>query len=194
MGPEYLDMEPGVAPTRLETQLTISEMLACLDVCYRDPLAFGAGVLFESWEARAPLRGWTLRVEGVAPYVPGQFYRREMPCLLSLLAELPGLPDIVLVDAYVWLGGEAHPGLGARLHEALERRAAVVGVAKTRYRGAEPVEIVKRGRSRSPLYVSAAGFPLAEAAAGVARMHGRGRLPLMIRRADVLARAAERGE
>ncbi|MBI2922953.1 MAG: endonuclease V [Planctomycetes bacterium] len=168
-------------------------MLACLDVCYRDPFGFGAGVLFESWEAKSPLREWTLRVDGVAPYVPGQFYRREMPCLLRLLEQLPALPEIVLVDAYAWLGGEAHPGLGARLHESLGGRAAVVGVAKTRYRGAEPVETVKRGRSRSPLYVSAAGMPLAEAAAGVLRMYGRGRLPYMARRADVLARAAERG-
>lgn len=167
-------------------------VLAALDACYRDPLAFAAGALFEEWASRAPVREWTVRVEGVAPYVPGQFYRREMPCLLRLLEALPDLPAVILVDAYAWLGGPRHPGLGARLHEALGGRAAVVGVAKTRYRGAGPAKVVRRGRSGSPLYVSAAGMDLDEAAEGVLRMHGRGRLPLMIRRADVLSRAAAR--
>ncbi|KAF0243618.1 MAG: hypothetical protein FD180_3222 [Planctomycetota bacterium] len=163
-------------------------MIACLDAHYRDEVAFAAGVLFDDWPARAPVREWTVRVEGGAPYVPGQFYRREMPGLLRLLEALPELPRIVLVDAYAWLG-EGMPGMGARLHEALGGRAAIVGVAKTKYRGAGPAATVRRGRSGSPLYVSTAGMPLEEAAEGVKRMHGRGRLPLMVRRADVLARA-----
>lgn len=46
------------------------------------------------------------------------------------------------------------PGRGAHLYEALGRGVAVIGVAKSRFVKAEPVEPVLRGRSRSPLYVS----------------------------------------
>lgn len=167
-------------------------MIACVDGAYRETTGCCAGVLFTDWPARACEREWTVTVPNVAPYVPGQFYRREMPGLLRLIAELPALPQIVVVDAYAWLGGPEQPGMGARLREALGGRAAVVGVAKTKFRGAGPARVVTRGRSASALYVSAAGMDLEEAAEGVRRMAGRGRLPLMIRKADVLARAALR--
>ena len=47
---------------------------------------------------------------------------------------------------------------------------------------------VVRGGARRPLYVTAAGLPVADAAALVAGMAGRYRLPDAVRRADALAR------
>lgn len=41
----------------------------------------------------------------IAPYQPGEFYRRELPCLLAVLACGP-VAEVIVVDGYVWLGPE----------------------------------------------------------------------------------------
>jgi deoxyribonuclease V len=164
------------------------EPLACLDAAYTDSAASAACVLFAAWDAALPLRVLTLR-QGAAPrYEPGAFYRRELPLLLAILQQLDELPRTVLVDGYVWLDA-GKPGLGARLHRALDGRVTVVGVAKTRFAGA-PACPVLRGASRSTLYVSAAGIDAEAAAEGVRSMHGRHRVPTLLRRVDREARAA----
>ncbi|HYH68074.1 MAG TPA: endonuclease V [Urbifossiella sp.] len=121
----------------------------------------------------------------VADYEPGSFYRRELPCLLGVLALGPR-PDVVVVDGYVWLAGDV-PGLGAHLHAALG--GVVVGVAKTRFASAAAVEVC-RGASRSPLFVTAAGAAAEVVAAWVAKMHGPYRVPTLLKRVDALARTA----
>ena len=60
-------------------------MIACLDVDYRGDEAAAACVLAAGWADEAPTRELVERVLGVAPYVPGQFYKRELPCLLAVL-------------------------------------------------------------------------------------------------------------
>ncbi|WP_309707179.1 endonuclease V [Armatimonas sp.] len=165
-------------------------MIAATDVQYfADGHAIAACVLFESWDDAAPTREWTVRIEDVAEYVPGQFYKRELPCLLALLTlVLPELTTII-VDGYVWLGDESHPGLGGHLFAALDRKIPVVGVAKTRFVGAAPVLEVLRGESASPLFVSAVGYEIADAAKNVQAMHGAHRLPTLLKRVDALCRA-----
>ena len=159
--------------------------MACVDVDYRDDGAVAACLWFADWADAEPV-GWaTTPCGAVAPYEPGAFTRRELPCLLGVLAGRPRF-DRVVVDGYAWLEQGA-PGLGARLHLALG--VPVVGVAKTRYAGAAGVVEVCRGASRAPLFVSAAGTDVARAAADVARMHGPHRVPTLLRRVDALARS-----
>jgi deoxyribonuclease V len=166
-------------------------MIAATDVQYHDDenRAIAACVLFENWDDATPVREWTVRVENVEEYIPGQFYRRELPCLLELLT--PVLPELttVIVDGYVWLGDESHPGLGGHLFAALDQKISVVGVAKTLFLGAAPVAEVLRGESVKPLFVSAAGRELSEAAKDVQAMHGAHRLPTLLKRVDTLCRA-----
>ena len=50
----------------------------------------------------------------------------------------------------------------------------------------------QRGSSRRPLYVSAAGMELQEAKRHIAQMHGKFRMPALLKRADQLSRAAAR--
>jgi deoxyribonuclease V len=126
------------------------------------------------------------RIESVAEYQPGEFYRRELPCLLAVLERGPAA-EVAVVDGYVWLGPE-RPGLGAHLFEALGKRIAVIGVAKTRFAGAGEAVPMYRGESRSPLYVTAAGVGVTEAAGWIARMAGPYRVPEMLKRVDQLAR------
>jgi deoxyribonuclease V len=150
-----------------------------------------AGVWFRGWSAAAAEHEAAAVVREVADYRPGEFYRRELPGLLAVLAEGPP-PDIGIVDGYVWLGrsaGAGRPGLGAYLYEALGGRVPVVGVAKTRFASAEAVPVV-RGVGRSPLWVTVAGIDPAAAARHVAAMHGPYRVPTLLKRADHLARTA----
>jgi deoxyribonuclease V len=101
--------------------------------------------------------------DAIEPYEPGSFFRRELPCLLSMLRLPPSLPEIVVVNGYVWLPSPLRPGLGAYLYEALGRRAPVIGIAKTAFAGAHSCEAVARvfrGDSRNPLFVTAVGIEL----------------------------------
>ena len=168
-------------------------MIAIFDVDYRaDGTAVAACVMVKDWIDAAPAGEYTVRVSEVAEYQPGQFYKREMPCLLALIDTLPEPPTTCVVDGYVWLGDETTPGLGGHLYTALGDATPVVGVAKTRFTGAEPVAEVMHGETATtrPLYVSAVGIPLADAAKHVQSMHGAFRLPTLIKRVDTLCRTA----
>lgn len=161
-------------------------MIAALDVHYADPTATAACVLFASWTDAAPASEHVVSIASVAPYEPGEFRKRELPCLLAALAALPAAPELVVIDGYVWLA-PGRPGLGAHLFDALGAKTPVVGVAKTRFQGAAAIEVV-RGTSAKPLFVTAAGVDPALAAAHVAAMHGPHRIPTLLARADALAR------
>jgi deoxyribonuclease V len=174
-------------------------MLACVDVDYRDPEAFAACVLFRAWPDERPAGEHVERIARVEPYQPGQFYKRELPCLLAVLrgrgANGAGREalEVVVVDGYVWLRDETSPGLGGHLYEALGRAVPVIGVTKTRFASARAARAVLRGDSRRPLYVTAAGLDVEEAARCVQRMHGAHRVPTLLKRVDLLCRGAGRG-
>jgi deoxyribonuclease V len=162
-------------------------MIACLDVAYGSTSATAACVLAGDWTSAVPFRELTNVCSVADEYEPGQFYRRELPCLLAILDVLPERPDIVVVDGYVWLGPECQPGLGGHLYAALDARTPVIGVAKKRFQGASAIA-VRRGRSRVPLFVSAAGMEPGEAAERVFSMHGPFRIPTLLKRVDLLSR------
>ena len=161
-------------------------MIVCLDVHYRDSGAIAAGLWFQSWTDSTSSAQVVLKIERVEPYQSGQFYRRELPCLLAVLEKGP-TAEVVVIDGYVWLEGR-RPGLGAHLHRGLGEKAAVIGVAKTRYPGAALARELQRGTSRSPLYVTAAGMDVGEAAQHIAEMHGPYRIPTLLKRVDQLCR------
>lgn len=162
-------------------------MIACLDVCYADTMAHAAVVVFRDWADELATEEKVIRVENVQPYEPGEFFRRELPCLLAALEAVPEA-GIVIIDGYVWLDGAGKPGLGAHLHEALGGRATVIGVAKTKFRNAEGALQVLRGESQKPLFVTAAGMSPEQAAEHVRAMHGDFRIPTLLKRADYLCR------
>jgi deoxyribonuclease V len=162
-------------------------MITALDVQYDEPAgtAVSAAVTFAGWTDAAPLSEHVLPTSGVAPYEPGAFYKRELPCLLAVLAELPTSPELIVIDGYVMLGDR--PGLGLHLWESLGRTTPVVGVAKTRFHAATAVEVV-RGESRAPLFVTAVGIEASQAAAHIGAMAGANRIPTLLKRVDQLAR------
>jgi deoxyribonuclease V len=169
-------------------------MIIATDVAYDEAAGTGraAALGFDAWTAATALVERTRVHAPIAPYEPGSFYKRELPCLVPLLEELAALHPIgvVVVDGYVDLG--ARPGLGRHLVAALAALGlspAIVGVAKTSFAGATALE-VRRGGSVSPLFVTAHGMDAAAAASAVASMHGEHRMPTLLRRVDQLARGA----
>ena len=169
-------------------------MNVCLDVHYRGDEASVAGVYFRAWSDDVATETVTARIEGIEPYEPGHFYKRELPCLMAVLERAVDPLEAVVVDGYVWLDERMSPGLGARLHEALRRVVPVIGVAKTAFKSAAPVSVpVARGTSSRPLFVTAAGVDVREAAAKVAAMHGRHRVPTLLKLVDRLSRQGAYG-
>ena len=123
---------------------------------------------------KKPLKIISKLVDGVAPYESGSFYKRELPCIVSLLQDLD-VRDIslVVIGGFVYLDGDGRYGLGGHLYERLERRAQVVGVAKSPFKGScKFVREICRGRSKRPLFVSAIGMDVDEAARLVKWMSG----------------------
>lgn len=47
---------------------------------------------------------------------------------------------------------------------------------------------VFRGQSRRPLYITAAGMTIVDAALKIARMHGNHRIPTLLKQVDLVAR------
>jgi deoxyribonuclease V len=127
----------------------------------------------------------TAMVRAGAPYKPGEFYLRELPPLRAVIQASRDLA-LIVIDGYVDLDPDGRPGLGA--HVYAEFGAPVIGVAKTRFKTATHAARVLRGQSSRPLYVTAAGMTVAEAASVVSEMAGQFRLPDALRLADRLAR------
>ena len=162
-------------------------MIVALDVHYDEVKHKGtaSAVVFEHWEDSIPFASYVADCSNIQPYVAGEFFKRELPCLLAVLAMVKEPLTLAIVDSYVALG--ELPGMGMRLWEALEKKIPVVGVAKTRFRSAICTEVF-RGASKTPLYVTAVGINSVEAAENVRKMHGSFRMPTMLTLADAVAR------
>ncbi len=162
-------------------------MIAFVDVQYGETSATAACLLAEQWDTLVATKEWTRVVSPVAPYEPGAFYKRELPCLLAVLEPAPPLTHIV-IDGYVWLDTAKTPGLGARLYEALGGKTVIIGLAKTAYRGSPMATPIARPGSKKPLFFTCIGEGEPTARAHIDRLHGTHRLPTLVKRVDLLAR------
>ena len=164
-------------------------MILATDVHYFGKAAVAAGILFDSWSSAAPSAEYNCHITPVADYEPGQFYKRELPCLMALLQQIPTPPDTVIIDGFVTLGQDERPGLGAHLHDAFDGNISVVGVAKTAFRDTPAHAEILRGQSKRPLYVTSKGIPPETARDLVRGMHGTHRIPTILAQVDALCRA-----
>jgi deoxyinosine 3'endonuclease (endonuclease V) len=163
-------------------------MIACLDVDYQTDKAQAACLLFENWTDAQAFKTYTTVVSPIAEYIPGEFYKRELPCLLAVLNLITEPLELIVIDGYVWLDGENKKGLGGRLYDALDGKIPVAGVAKTNFKGAYETEQVFRGESKNPLFVSAIGTDYKKIARQVEQMAGEYRIPTLLKQVDSLCR------
>ncbi len=161
-------------------------MIAAFDVHYRqDDSALAAALLFSDYTDAQPLTTYTQSLHGEAAYIPGQFHRRELPCILALLQQIKHPPDEIIIDGYVMLGNR--PGLGRILFNHLGSNVPVIGVAKSRFEGSSALEVY-RGKSKKPLYITSAGIDIQSASERIRKMHGPHRVPTLLKQVDLLAR------
>jgi len=149
-------------------------------------------VAFRTWSAEDAYECGTVSAPVISEYIPGEFYKRELPCLMKALTLRKRDYECLVIDGFVHLGGKGRKGLGRHLYEAMQARIPVVGVAKNSLKIAENYMLVFRGRSRRPLYVSAVGMNLSEAAGRVKEMAGAHRIPKMLKLADQLTKSRRR--
>jgi len=171
---------------------TASTLLA-VDVHYVGDGADGAyvaGVVFRNWDDVQPEKTSISHINSVAEYVPGEFYKRELPCILQLLKEHDLQPDCIVIDGYVYLDGNSQAGLGWHLHQALDGKVAIIGVAKSSFSAIDASFGICRGGSIKPLYITSQGVDVATAQANIAAMHGSFRIPTLLKLVDQLCREA----
>lgn len=159
---------------------------AAVDVHYLGDVGARAALVTSADPRFATFAGSrTALVPTPGPYRSGELYLRELPPLRAVLTGETELA-LIVIDGYVDLDPHGRPGLGAYVYA--EFGAPVIGVAKTRFATATHAAQVRRGRSGRPLYVTAAGLTVADAARMVSEMAGPFRIPDALRDADRLAR------
>lgn len=166
-------------------------MFLALDVGYpTDDTAKAVAITFQQWQDTTPTATYISLLNEVAPYVPGAFYQRELPCLLAVMAKVDLVPiHTIIVDGYVTLDDDGKPGLGARLYSALGETISVIGVAKRPFHANRVhVRPVLRGGSQQPLYITAIGTDVDTAAHHIAAMAGTFRLPTLLKTLDSLTK------
>ena len=141
-------------------------MILAVDVAYDDSRASVAGVLFKSWGSPQPEQVVSLMLDDV-----------QQPL------------SAIVIDGYVQLGQDQHAGLGLHLWHSLNEQVPVIGVAKTWFKDTPEHCQLLRGKSNTPLYVTAAGLDLTVAKAHIASMAGAHRIPALLKLVDQQCRA-----
>lgn len=160
-------------------------MLLAIDVHYRNNTTKAVGVLF-NWNDKEPKETVIAFIDNVEDYIPGEFYKRELPCLLKIIDKIDICQlEAIIIDGYVYIDNEKNYGLGGILWETLNKQIPIIGVAKTSfYKNKETVIAVTRGESIKPLFVSAIGFDLNLAALNIKQMFGAYRIPDVLKQLD----------
>lgn len=166
-------------------------MKLAIDVQYHDDRAVVAGLLFQEWDSNEIVRTVVVEVDNIAPYEPGAFYKRELPCILALLKQVSDTLDVIIVDGFVTLGAAKEDGLGMHLYRALNGATPIIGVAKKAFDGTPKDDEIYRGDSRKPLYVSSVGVAHVEAKGLIEAMHGDHRMPSLLKRVDQVCRGID---
>ncbi|MDH0867111.1 endonuclease V [Mitsuaria sp. GD03876] len=153
--------------------------------------ATAAAVAFEDWNAAEATKTYLSPIAQVDKAVRGELDLRALPCVMQLLAEHKLEPELLLIEGFVHLDGDETPGLGQHLFQALGGRVPVVGVSKKGLPGLSAQFEVMREDETPPLVVTSAGLDIGAAKVRLRSMHGRKRVPTLMKLAARLAKNAE---
>lgn len=163
-------------------------MKLAIHVHYDGDVALAAGVAFDEWDAAEPLKTYTARIAHVEKAVAGEPYRRELPCLMQLLREHGLQPEVIVIDGFVYTDAQETPGIGQYLHHALGGRTSVIGISKSAMKETPAQFEVYRDEEARPLIVTSVGIELGAAKARVRSMHGKRRIPTLMKLVARIAR------
>lgn len=174
-------------------------MIVAFDTYYYGGFSYTVAGVFETWASESVKYYVCSRREGIdAEYVPGELYKRELPCIMQCLEKIK-VDDItsIIVDGFAWVvddNGEKVPGLGKRLQDAIVKRfnhhVSIIGVAKNPYRGKIPgCRPITRGKSEKPLLITCTEDYFTEHyAQEVKLMFGENRIPDILKAIDTKTR------
>lgn len=165
-------------------------MILAFDTYYFNNKAKTVCISFDDWQKETDFKVYSETLEDVEEYVSGEFYKREMPCILSLLKKIDlQTVSLIIVDGFVYIDDNNKFGLGAYLYEALDSKIPVIGVAKRDFATINKLRSeVYRGESQNPLYVTSVGLDLNIASKNIKEMEGKYRMPTLLKELDRLTR------
>jgi hypothetical protein len=148
-----------------------------IDAYYIGDICHVVGGIFNKWRDEHVSKFIYADVKVNSEYIPGEFYKRELPGILKLLEQV-NLDefDTIIIDGYVhlkelghisddgrFISGPVKKGLGCHLRTALssyymerkpKKRLNIVGIAKTLYGDNSEYGQCYRGDSKKPLYIT----------------------------------------
>lgn len=157
---------------------------------YSSTDCYTVGVIFEDWKQGTPSEIISCHISKFGDYIPGEFYKRELPGILSLLQQINLEEyDTIILDSFLVLieEGEIKPGLGAHLLENLEENSKItlIGVAKSQFGSNQEISVpVLRGKATNPLWVQGIGISNEDAAELIKNMAGKYRIPTLLKILD----------
>jgi deoxyribonuclease V len=162
---------------------------AAVDVYYKKESATTALVEFSDFSSDKVTGTFIQKSEIPAPYIPGKFFLRELPCILKILEKANRVYKIILIDGFVFLRKPACYGLGGHLAKALDFKTVIIGIAKNYFNLAERFVEIKRGKSSKSLYVSSFKMKPEKAGSLIKEMFGSYRIPYMLKLTDRLSKS-----
>ncbi|WP_128330942.1 endonuclease V [Apibacter sp. HY039] len=165
-------------------------MVLAIDVYYyEDATAKSVGVLF-NWEDEHPRKIIIENVKDVEEYIPGQFYKRELPCILAILNKVDTKQlEAIIVDGHIYVDNNKEYGLGGYLWKHLNGEIPVIGVAKKDFfANKETTFALVRGESKNPLYISSVGMEREKAIELIKNMKGKFRNPTILKELDQITK------
>lgn len=164
-------------------------MILAVDVHYKEKYAKAVGVLF-NWNDEQPISVITSIIYNVEEYQSGQFYKRELPCILEILKQIDITEiEAIVVDGHVFVDNNRKYGLGGYLWDALKGDMPIIGVAKKSFIDTDKVTIpICRGESKQPLYISVIGIDLDTTSKNIQSMVGEYRIPRIFKYLDQLTK------
>ena len=165
-------------------------MILAFDTYYFQDKARTVCLQFETWEDKQSYKIYTETADKVEEYTSGEFYKRELPCILSLIDKIEiHKIEAIVVDGFVILDDEKKPGLGAFLYTKLEGKIPIIGVAKNNFlKIKKEKRKVYRGISKKPLYITSIGIDVDIAAEKIKSMDGEFRMPTLLKQLDRLTK------
>lgn len=165
-------------------------MILAFDTYYFEDQARTVALSFNNWADEEANQWYTEVISAPADYESGSFYKRELPCILSLLKQVnQDELSCIIVDGYAILDDHGKPGLGGHLYQKLNQKIPVIGVAKSDFRSLEKGKVqLLRGESQNPLFITAMGMEVQEAAECIKKMHGPYRMPTLLSKLDQATR------
>lgn len=176
-------------------------MILALDSYYKDDICNTSLVVFENINSSESIYTDTIYTKVTSDYIPGEFYKRELPGIIKILEKLKeehidiwNNVKIIITDSFITLkyGYEVWSGLGQHLADYLKsigEDKIIYGVAKSNFCDSHLIShAIFRGESSKPLYVQSTSGEHTGVAFMIKNMHGQYRIPTMLKLVDQLSR------